>query len=86
MFKADKSKRTFFKKAATAVGFVAAANYLSKLMVARSNSIQHVNDNCTNDVNKQKNAWLQKQFVPMTANDKKQMLDEILESHNKNHA
>ena len=86
MTKTDKTKRSFFKKAAAAVGFVAAANYLVKFIVARSNSIHAINDNSANDVNKQKNAWLQKQFAPMTDNDKKQMLDEILDSHNKNRA
>ena len=86
MTKTDKTKRSFFKKAAAAVGFVAAANYLGKFMIARSNSIHAINDNSTNDVNKQKNAWLQKEFAPMTDNDKKQMLDEILDSHNKDHA
>ena len=90
MIRADKSKRSFFKKAIAAVGFVAAANYLGKFMIARSNSIQQINDVSANDVNKQKNAWLQKEFSPMTNNDKKQMLDEILASHNdsnnKNHA
>ena len=86
MIKTDKTKRSFFKKAAAAVGFVAAANYLSKFMIARSNSVHAINDNSTNDANKQKNAWLEKQFSPMTDNDKKQMLDEILDSHNKNHA
>ena len=86
MIKADNSKRTFFKKVAAAVGFVAAANYLSKWMVARSNSIHEINNNSTNDVNMQKKAWLQKQMVPMTDNEKKQMLDEILDSHNKNNA
>ena len=86
MTKTDKTKRSFFKKAAVAVGFVAAANYLGKFMIARSSSIHAVNDNSENDVNKQKNAWLQKQFAPMTDNDKKQMLDEILDSHNKNRA
>ena len=91
MIKTDKTKRSFFKKAVAAVGFVAAANYLGKFMIARSNSIQQINDVSANDVNKQKNAWLQKQFSPMTDNDKKQMLDEILDSHNldshnKNHA
>ena len=85
MINTDKTKRSFFKKAAAAVGFVAAANYLSKLMIARSNSFHAVNDNNANDVNKQKNAWLQKQFAPMTDNDKKHMLDEILDSHNKYH-
>jgi len=86
MIKADKSKRTFFKKAAAAVGFVAAANYLGNLISARSNSIQQINDSSANDANKQKKAWLQKQLVTMTDNDKKQMLDEILDNHNKNHA
>lgn len=91
MIKTNKAKRSFFKKAAAAVGFVAAANYLGKFMIARSNSIHAINDNSANDVNKQKNAWLQKQFSPMTDDDKKQMLDEILDSHNldshnKNHA
>ena len=91
MIRADKSKRSFFKKAIAAVGFVAAANYLGKFMIARSNSIQQINDVSANDVNKQKKAWLQKQMVTMTDNDKKQMLDEILDSHNqdihnKNHA
>jgi hypothetical protein len=82
----DKTKRSFFKKAAAAVGFIAAANYLGKFIVTRSNSIHAINDNSVNDVNKQKTAWLQKQFTPMTDNDKKQMLDKILDSHNKNRA
>ena len=91
MIKTDKTKRSFFKKAAAAAGFIAAANYLGKFMIARSNSIHAVNDNSANDVNKQKRAWLQKQMVAMTDNDKKQMLDEIIDGHNqdiqnKNHA
>jgi hypothetical protein len=86
MVKADKSKRTFFKKVAAAAGFVSASGYLSKLMVARGNSLQAVNDNSEKDVIKQKKAWLQKQWVAMTDDDKKQMLDEILDSHNKNSA
>jgi hypothetical protein len=85
MFKADKSKRTFFKKMAGAVGFVAAANYVSKLMVARSNSIQEINDKSAKDVDMQKKVWLQKELVVMTDIDKEQMLDEILEIHNKYH-
>ncbi len=85
MIRADKSKRSFFKKAIAAVGFVAAANYLGKFMIARSNSIQQINDVSANDVKKQKNAWLQKEFTPMTDNDKKQMLDEMLASHSDSH-
>jgi hypothetical protein len=83
MTKADKSKRTFFKKVAAAVGFVSASGYLGNLMSARSNSTDRINENSTNDMNLQKKAWLQKQWVPMTDSDKKQMLDEILDSHNK---
>ena len=86
MIKADKSKRSFLNKVAAAVGFVAAAGYLGNLMAARSNSVHEINDKSANDVNKQKRAWLQKQMVPMTDNDKKQMLDEILDIHNKYHA
>ena len=86
MTKADNSKRTFFKKVAAAVGFVTAAGYLSNLMVARSNSMREINDNSANDANKQKKAWLQKQLVVMTDDEKKLMLDEILEIHNKYHA
>lgn len=86
MIKSDKSKRSFFKKVAAAVGFVAAAGYLGKLMSGRVNSIRAINDNSANDVNMQKKAWLQKQLVPMTDNDKKQMLDGILDIHNRYHA
>lgn len=82
MMKTDKTKRSFFKKAAAAVGFVAAASYLGKFIIARSNSVQAINDNSKHDAKKQKTAWLQKEFSPMTDNDKKQMLDEILDSHN----
>ncbi len=83
MSKSDKSRRTFFKKAAAAAGFVSAAGYLGNLMSASTNSIQTINDNSANDVNKQKKAWLQKQWAPMTDSDKKQMLDELLNIHNK---
>ena len=83
MTKADKSKRTFFKKVTAAVGFVAAAGFVSKLMPGRSNSIDEINNKSANDVNMQKKAWLKKQLVLMTDDDKKQMLDEILDNHNK---
>jgi uncharacterized membrane protein len=83
MTKADKSKRSFFKKVVAAVGFVSVSGYLGKLISARSNSTQAINDNSEEDVIKQKKAWLEKQWVPMTNSDKKQMLDEILDSHNK---
>ncbi|WP_455209485.1 hypothetical protein [Kaarinaea lacus] len=83
MTKADNSKRTFFKKLAAAAGFVSASGYLSNLMATSTNSIQTINENSEKDVIRQKKAWLQKQWVPMTDNDKKQMLDELLDIHNK---
>jgi hypothetical protein len=84
--KANKSKRTFFKKMAAAIGFLTAAGYLSNLMSGRANLIRTINDNSANDVNMQKKAWLQKQFAPMTDKEKKQMLDEIFDNYNKYHA
>ena len=86
MTKVDNSKRTFFKKAAAAVGFVAAAGYLRNLMPGRTHSIQAINDSSEADVTKQKKVWLEKQWEPMTDNDKKQMLDEILATHDQYHA
>ena len=86
MTKADNSKRTFFKKVAAAVGFVSTSGYLGNLIAARSNSKQAINENSEADVIKQKKAWLQKQWVPMTDSDKKQMLDEILKIHSKSEA
>lgn len=86
MIKTDKSKRSFFKKMAAAVGFVASAGYLSKWMFGRSHSVQQINNNSANYVNKQKKAWQQKQMIAMTDDDKKQMLDDILDIHNKNRA
>ena len=81
MKKAENSKRSFLKKMAAAVGFVTAAGYLRNLLPTRAESIQAINENCVRDENKQKQAWLQKQWEPMTDSDKKQMLDEIIESH-----
>lgn len=86
MTQTDKSKRTFFKKVAAVAGFVSVSGYTSKLISRRNNPIDRINENNTSDMNRQKKAWLQKQWVPMTDRDKKQMLDEILEIHNKHQA
>ena len=80
---ADVTKRSFFKKVAAAVGFAATAGYLRRFLPDRSELIQAINDSSALEANQQKNAWLQKQWVPMTDNEKKQMLDIILDSHNK---
>jgi len=74
----DRSKRTFFKKMTAAVGFVSAAAYLGNLISARSNPIERINENCANDVKLQRKVLQQKQLVLMSENDKKQLLDELL--------
>lgn len=86
MSKTDPSKRTFVKRAAAAIGFFAAADYMSKLLLSRSNSIQDINNRSDIDVNKQKQLLLQSKMVLMTDDDKKQMLDAILDIHSKHKA
>lgn len=93
MSKPDKSKRSFFKKAVATGGFFSAAGYLGNLLSARLIAIDKkvnnrkfsdkINENSVSDVDMQQRTWLRKQWVPMTDNDKRQMLDEILNVHNK---
>ena len=86
MIKADKSKRNFFKKAAAAAGFVSAAGYLGNLISGPGHSMKVINENSAHEANMQKRAWMQKQWVPMTDDEKRQMLDEIVELHNNHRA
>lgn len=86
MIKAGESRRNFFKKAAVAAGLVGAAAWLGKFISTRADSIGEINGKNANDLARQKKAWLQKQFVAMTDNEKQQMLDDILNVHNKDHA
>ena len=86
MPQADNSKRSFLKKMAVAVGFIAAADYFRKFVSSQTHSIQAINDHNTIDENKQKHAWLHKEWEPMSDNEKKQMLDELIDSHNKHQA
>lgn len=86
MIKEDKSKRAFFKKAATVVGVIAAANYTKSLIFASADSSKNITNKYTNDTDLQSKTLLQTKLVVMTDNEKNQMLDEILDSHNKNRA
>lgn len=86
MSQADTSKRSFLKKMAVAVGFVAAAGYFRKFVSSHVNSLQAINDHNSTDENKQKQAWLNKQWEPMSENEKSQMLDALIDSHNKHQA
>lgn len=84
MVKENNSRRAFFKKAAAAVGVVAAAGYTKTLITTPSDSTNDVSAKYANDVVSQEKTWLQKDMVLMTDNEKKQMLDEILNNFNKN--
>ena len=83
MTRANESKRSFFKKLAITAGVVSVSGYLGKVISARTNPIQLIKNNSENDVMKQKNAWLRTKLIVMTDNEKKQMLDEILDTHGK---
>lgn len=79
--KEDLSKRAFFKKAATAVGVVAAANYATTLISASSGSPREMREKYARDARSQESAWTQQGLTLMSEAEKKQMLDVILESH-----
>lgn len=83
MVKTDKSKRGFFKKMAAVIGFFAAASTFGKLTTQHNNSNSEINNKYAKDIDTQKKAWMQKQMVVMTNDEKKQMLDELL-GNNKN--
>lgn len=82
----DKSKRAFFTKAAAAVGFVAAADHVANLISEHSDSIAEINNNSAHDANARTTLLQKKKMTLMTDDEKQQMLDEILNFHDKNHA
>lgn len=81
MSTANTSKRNFFKKLAASVGFFSAASYVGKLISAPADAVDRINENCANDVNKQKNVLAQARLVLMTDQEKKQMLDDIFDGY-----
>ena len=82
--KVDVSKLMFFKKAVVAVGVVTAAGVAKSLSTAptdldkRKNRAQY-----EKEALQQERVMLQKQFVVMTDDEKKQMVNEILKNHYK---
>lgn len=80
------SRRTFFKKAAAAVGIVAAADYIRTLLSARPNSVNDATEKYASDVKAQEIIFSKKQLVLMTDNEKKQRLDELLSNYQKGSA
>ena len=83
MIKKNNSRRAFFKKAVAVVGVVAAADYTRTLISSSSGSASDINESYAGDVNTQDRIMSQKQLVLMTDNEKKLMLDELLDTYHK---
>lgn len=84
MVREDNSRRAFFKKAAAAVGVVAAVGVTAKTLVsAPSDSSGKERAKYANEDALQEKVMSRKQSVLMTDNEKKQMLDEILNNYHK---
>ena len=84
MINEDNSRRGFLKKAAAAVGVVAAAGVTAKTLIsAPSDSVSSESAKYVNDGHLQQKVMSQKQYVLMTDNEKEQMLNEILSNHYK---
>lgn len=77
----DNSRRSFFKKAAAAVGVLAAAAGTKTLISASIASTDDANAKCAADAALQKKAITGNQLVLMTDEEKKQRLDELLNCH-----
>jgi NADH:ubiquinone oxidoreductase subunit 4 (subunit M) len=77
----DVSRRSFWKKAAAAVGVVASAVY-AKTMISRSYaSAGDASAKYATDVALQEKVVKGNQLIVMTDDEKKQRLDELLISH-----
>ena len=77
----DDSRRSFFIKAAAAVGVVAAAGYTKKVISASTESKEAVCAKYAADVDSQARAVKANQLVVMTDAEKQQRLDDLLNFH-----
>lgn len=77
----ESSRRSFFIKAAAAVGVVAAAAGTKNLISASCTSTDGVSAKYATDVAMQEKAVKANQLVVMTDDEKKQRLDELLSFH-----
>ena len=79
--KEENSRRAFFKKAAAAVGVVAAAGYTRNVI---SRAVESNTDTCANyaaDIASQEKAVKANQLVVMTDEEKQQRLEDLLNFH-----
>ena len=79
--KEENSRRSFFKKAAAAVGVVAAAVGAKNLISASIASTEDVNAKYAADAALQEKAVTGSQLIVMTDDEKIQRLEELLNCH-----
>jgi hypothetical protein len=77
----ENSRRTFFKRAAAAVGMVATAGYTGKLISRAAVSSGDAGAKNAADVAAQEKAVKANQLVMMSDDEKKQRLDDLLNIH-----
>ena len=77
------SRRSFFGKAAAAVGVIAAAAYVKTLISGATSSTPEVTEKYANDATQQEKALMGNRLVVMTDAEKQQRLDELLGCHYK---
>jgi hypothetical protein len=77
----DNSRRSFFKKAAAAVGVVAAAGYMKTVISRSSVSAGDAGAKNAADVALQAKAVMENQLIVMTDDEKKQRLEALLNCH-----
>lgn len=77
----ENSRRSFFKKAAAAVGVVAAAGYTGKVISGTIASNGDANARYAADEASQEKAVKANQLVVMSDAEKQQRLDDLLEFH-----
>ena len=78
----ENSRRSFFKRAAAALGVVAAAVGTKNLISASIQSAGGANEKYAADVALQEKAVKENQLVVMTDEEKQQRLDDLLNFHN----
>jgi len=81
VIKEDNSRRSFFKKAAAAVGVFAAAGYTKNVISKSSASAGDAGAKNAADVAAQEKAVKANQLVMMTDEEKQQRLDDLLNIH-----
>ena len=86
MIKENNPRRTFFKKAAAAVGIATAAGYTKSLISSPPGPAIDGGENHGGDTALQEKALSKQQLVLMTDREKKQLLEELLNNKHEDFA